>query len=150
MGYPPEVRDGLVIPHFLPVSLFIQFSNTVIGMLRSDVQGDFRKIQIGSDSTGADGADGKPGADGADGKDGQTPVIGIKKDTDGKYYWTLNGAWLYDDNGNKIPTTGADGAPGADGSDGEDGADGAAGQPGAPGQDGQQRHQLQQIQTDAF
>ncbi|MBR5833373.1 MAG: hypothetical protein IKY48_02210, partial [Bacteroidales bacterium] len=89
---------------------------------------------------GANGSDGKPGADGADGTDGKdgadghTPVIGVKKDSDGKYYWTLDGEWLYDSAGNKIPTTGADGKDGADGSDG---VDGAAGQPGAPGQDGQ-------------
>ena len=36
------------------------------------------------------------------GKDGHTPQIGVKQDTDGIYYWTLNGEWLFDDSGNKI------------------------------------------------
>ena len=64
---------------------------------------------------GHDGADGANGADGAPGQDGQTPVIGVHQDIDGVYYWTLNGEWLLDASGNKIPTTGKDGAPGQDG-----------------------------------
>lgn len=47
-----------------------------------------------------------------DGKDGATPVISVKTDTDGKYYWTLDGEWLKDEQGNKISATGADGEPG--------------------------------------
>lgn len=47
---------------------------------------------------GTDGSDGKPGADG---QDGHTPVISVKQDTDGVYYWTLDGKWLTDDSGNK-------------------------------------------------
>ena len=46
------------------------------------------------------------------GTDGNTPVIGVKKDTDGNYYWTLNGEWLTDGSGNKIRTTGDQGEPG--------------------------------------
>lgn len=57
---------------------------------------------------GNDGADGKDGADGEDGEDGHTPVIGIAKDVDGIYYWTLDGEWLTDEQSNKIPTTGTD------------------------------------------
>ena len=34
------------------------------------------------------------GKDGADGVDGNTPVIGVKKDTDGIYYWTLGGEFI--------------------------------------------------------
>ena len=65
------------------------------------------------------GEDGKDGADGKDGKDGQNgsanaPVIGVAQDTDGVYYWTLNGEWLLDDNGNKLPVSGKDGQNGAD------------------------------------
>ena len=33
---------------------------------------------------------------------GDAPIIGVKKDTDGIYYWTLNGEWLTDDAGDKI------------------------------------------------
>ena len=45
---------------------------------------------------------GKDGADGVDGKDGYTPQIGVMKDTDNIYYWTLDGEWLLDGKGNKI------------------------------------------------
>ena len=36
------------------------------------------------------------------GKDAQTPIIGVKQDTDGVYYWTLNGEWLLDEDGAKV------------------------------------------------
>ena len=62
------------------------------------------------------GEDGKDGADGKDGKDGYTPQIGVKQDSDGIYYWTLDGEWLLDGNGNKISVIGTDGADGKDGS----------------------------------
>lgn len=70
-------------------------------------------------------------ATGNDGSDGLTPKIGVKKDTDGIYYWTLDGDWLLDDDGQKIK------AQGIDGQDGEDGQDGQPGNPGEPGNDGQ-------------
>ena len=57
------------------------------------------------------------GTDGADGVDGNTPVIGVKKDTDGIYYWTLDGEFIVVD-GQKIKAQGTDGNNGADGSDG--------------------------------
>ena len=90
------------------------------------------------------GQDGKDGADGKDGQDGtngssSTPVIGVAKDTDGVYYWTLNGEWLLDDNGNKLPVSGSNGQNGTNGSDGqygEDGKDGEDGTAGAGGKDG--------------
>lgn len=34
---------------------------------------------------------------GRDGNDGETPVISVGKDTDGLYYWKVNGDWLLDD-----------------------------------------------------
>ena len=106
------------------------------------------RVVIYHGENGADGEAGEPGqdgADGADGKDGHTPVIGVKKDADGIYYWTLDGEWITDSEGNKIPTTGKDGEdgedgedgkPGTPGQDGEDGADGEQGQPGQDGEDG--------------
>jgi hypothetical protein len=57
------------------------------------------------------------GKDGADGVDGNTPVIGVKKDGDGIYYWTLDGEFIVVD-GQKIKAQGTDGNNGADGSDG--------------------------------
>ena len=88
------------------------------------------------------GQDGKDGADGKDGQDGQNgsanaPVIGVAQDTDGVYYWTLNGEWLLDDNGNKLPVSGKDGQNGTNGSNGQDGTDGKDGQDGKDGTDGQ-------------
>ena len=87
---------------------------------------------------GQDGKDGQNGTDGKDGQDGSsgTPVIGVAQDTDGVYYWTLNGEWLLDDNGNKLPVSGKDGQNGTNGSNGQDGQDGADGKDGADGQDG--------------
>ena len=79
---------------------------------------------------GKDGQNGSDGKDGADGKDGYTPVIGIKQDTDGIYYWTLDGEWLLDDAGNKIEAQGVDGKDGEDGKDGTDGINGADGKDG--------------------
>ena len=39
-------------------------------------------------------------------KNGHSPAIGVKKDTDGEYYWTLDGEWLLDTGKNKIRVTG--------------------------------------------
>lgn len=64
------------------------------------------------------GIDGKDGQNGTDGKDGSTPIIGVKQDSDNIYYWTLNGEWLLDANGNKIKVQGTDGKNGQDGADG--------------------------------
>lgn len=51
---------------------------------------------------GQDGQDGQNGSDGKDGEDGTTPVIGIQKDGNA-YYWTVNGEFILDANGNKVP-----------------------------------------------
>ena len=40
------------------------------------------------------------------GKDGDTPVVGVQQDSDDIYYWTLNGEWLLDANGDKIEVQG--------------------------------------------
>lgn len=54
------------------------------------------------------------GKDGQDGEDGTTPIIGVKKDTDGVYYWTLNGEFIMVDGG-KIQAEGKDGTNGTNG-----------------------------------
>ena len=109
------------------------------------------------------GEDGKDGANGADGKDGYTPQIGVMKDTDNIYYWTLDGEWLLDGKGNKIQANGVNGTDGTNGvtpqlkiendywyvsydngatwvqlgkATGEDGKDGQDGNDGADGSDG--------------
>ena len=59
------------------------------------------------------------------GKDsGTIPIIGVKQDTDGIYYWTLDGEWLTDEKGNKVKAQGTDGKDGVDGEDGTNGKDG--------------------------
>ena len=52
------------------------------------------------------------------------PPICVKKDTDGIYYWTLDGEWLTDEKGNKVKAQGTDGKDGVDGEDGTNGKDG--------------------------
>ena len=42
------------------------------------------------------------------GIDGTTPKIGIKKASDGAYYWTSGDEWMTSDDGNMIPATVAD------------------------------------------
>ena len=79
---------------------------------------------------------GKAGADGARGEDGYTPLIGVKKDKDGIYYWTLDGIWLTDNDGNKVRAQGLDGKDGYNGKDGKDGEDGKDGKDGYNGKDG--------------
>ena len=93
-------------------------------------------ITIYHGEDGKDGQNGTDGKDGVDGKDGSTPIIGVKQDSDGIYYWTLNGEWLLDANGNKIKAQGTDGKNGQDGATGTDGKDGVNGADGKDGKDG--------------
>lgn len=51
---------------------------------------------------------GEKGEQGDKGDDGATPVITVDQDGE-TYYWKVNGEWLTDKKGNKIPTTGEDG-----------------------------------------
>ena len=46
---------------------------------------------------------------------GEVPAIGVKQDTDGVWYWTIDGGWLYDENGDKVKAVGRDGIDGKDG-----------------------------------
>jgi hypothetical protein len=66
---------------------------------------------------GNDGAKGSDGQDGIDGRDGESPQISVKQDTDGVYYWTLNGEWILAD-GNKMRVTGERGTDGSNGLNG--------------------------------
>ena len=62
------------------------------------------------------------------GKDGKSSTLdmGVKQDPkDGKWYWTLNGDWLLDGDGNKMPAGAKDGQDGKDGKNGKDGKDGS-------------------------
>lgn len=55
---------------------------------------------------------GQDGKDGINGEDGHTPVLGVKINSDGNYYWTIDGEWLLDDEGNTIYASGQDGSDG--------------------------------------
>lgn len=46
---------------------------------------------------------------GKDGLNGKVPAIGVKKDIDDQYYWSVDGEFMLDENGNKIPASGATG-----------------------------------------
>ena len=70
---------------------------------------------------------GEKGEKGDKGDEGLTPTIGIRQDTDGVWYWTLNGEWLTDSLGNKIKAESRDGKDGENGQDGKDGEDGQDG-----------------------
>lgn len=63
------------------------------------------EFTIYNGKNGIDGNNGKDGTNGTNGEDGKTPTIGVKLDTDGNYYWTVNGEYLLDDQGNKIAAT---------------------------------------------
>lgn len=81
---------------------------------------------IFSDGSKAHIYHGKNGTNGTDGKDGAMPEISVAKDTDGNYYWTVNGEWLII-NGEKIRANGIDGKDGKDGKDGNNGTNGSDG-----------------------
>ena len=131
------IVDVLQSNDFITSIVEIKKDGKVVGYTITFGKHDPITIYHGKDGkdgqNGQDGAAGKDGQNGADGKDGITPVIGVAQDTDGVYYWTLNGEWLLDDNGNKLPVSGKDGKDGVDGANGADGKDG---QDGADGQDG--------------
>ena len=113
----------------------VEENGVVVGYTITFVKSAPITIYHGKD--GKDGASGTDGKDGIDGKDGYTPVIGVEKDSDGIYYWTLDGEWLTDNDGNKIKAVGVDGKDGADGEDGANGSDGKDGTDGEDGKDGQ-------------
>ena len=128
------IVDVLQSNDFITSIVEIKKDGKVVGYTITFGKYDPITIYHGQDGQdGQNGTNGKDGQDGADGKDGITPVIGVAQDTDGVYYWTLNGEWLLDDNGNKLPVSGKDGQNGANGSNGQDGADGKDGQDGKDG-----------------
>lgn len=87
-------------------------------------------ITIYNGADGKDGKDGNNGLDGSDGNDGYTPVIGVKKDADELYYWTIDGEWLLDEDGVKVRASGIDGKDGTNGTNGTNGTDGTNGENG--------------------
>ena len=58
---------------------------------------------FGNSITIYNGTDGKDGKDGAD---GHTPIVGVKQDADGLWYWTLDEDWMLDADGNRVLAVG--------------------------------------------
>lgn len=83
--------------------------------------------------------DGKQGQDGLDGRDGKEMdyTVSAAKAADGVWYWTVNGQWLLDSNGDKVRASGTDGKNGENGKDGKNGKDGENGKDGKDGKDGE-------------
>lgn len=99
--------------HITSVTDLKDSAGNVIGCTLHFAQGDPKNVYYGSE-----------------GKEGKTPAIGVKLDSDGIYYWTVDGNYLLDKDGKKVPasgTPGKDGANGADGTNGTNGADGKDG-----------------------
>ena len=49
---------------------------------------------------------------GSNGADGAAPKVSIRKAADGEYYWTADGEWMTDDEGNMIPASVPEGSDG--------------------------------------
>ncbi len=99
-----DVEEGCVI----------FFANGKYVVLRNGKDGADGKDGV----DGKDGINGTNGVDGKDGKDGYVPAIAIKKDADGIYYWTCDGAFMLDETGSKVPAQGKDGVDGKNGANG--------------------------------
>lgn len=63
------------------------------------------------------GINGTNGTNGTNGVNGESPVIGVAE-FESVYYWTLNGEWLLDGNGNKMRVIGENGTDGTNGANG--------------------------------
>ena len=56
------------------------------------------------------------------GKDGYVPVMGVKQEeSDGQWYWTVDGEWLLDSKGDKVRASALDGEDGEPGTPGQSG-----------------------------
>ncbi|MBR1522090.1 MAG: hypothetical protein IJ627_00265 [Bacteroidales bacterium] len=100
----------------------ITFSDGTTATIKDGAKGD-------KGDTGAQGEQGVQGEKGEQGDAGTQPEVSIALDEDGIYYWTVNGQWLLDGDGNKVPVT-------AKGDKGDKGDQGEAGAQGEKGEDG--------------
>lgn len=73
---------------------------------------DHAPITIYNGEKGEKGEQGDKGEQGEQGAAGSTPVISITQQTDGNWYWTLNGELMKDTNGKSIRANGEDGKDG--------------------------------------
>lgn len=107
----------------------VKLANSNIATLQSLVSALQDNIAIVSIAPTADGysilfSDGTT-ATITNGKDANAPIISVRKDGDGIYYWTINGEWLIVD-GERVRASANDGQDGQNGNDGINGKDAVA------------------------
>ena len=101
--------------------------HTIVGALQN--QKTVTKVEQTADGCTIHFSDGTS-ATIRNGKDSDSaPVVSIRHDADGNYYWTLNGDYILVD-GQKVKAQGTDGKDGQDGTDGKDGQNGTNGKDG--------------------
>ena len=81
-------------------------SNVSVTSVASTSNGYVITFSDGNTATISNGKDGKNGENGRDGKDAEAPVISVAQGEDGTYYWTVNGEFLTDADGNKVAASG--------------------------------------------
>lgn len=92
------------------------YAATSVGYLLT--MSDGSTIELKNGINGINGSNGTNGKDGVNGKDGiNAPLIGVKTDADGNYYWTIGGDFLLQ-NGQKLRVTGNNGQNGENGTSG--------------------------------
>ena len=109
------LQDGDYITNILPITDSGQIIGYTIGFKKSGIVSIYN------------------GKDGSDGKDGHVPAIAVRQGQDGIWYWTIDGEWLLDGNGEKVQASARDGKDGVDGTEGKDGVDGENGMDGKDG-----------------
>lgn len=79
--------------------------NVYVADVENNANGYTIKFSDDTNATITNGKDGKNGTN--------APIISVKMDTDGSYYWTMDGEWLLVD-GEKVRANGIDGVNGED------------------------------------
>lgn len=110
-----QALDALQGKNLISSISAIEQNGETIGYEITFQNGKTIRLSYGTDGRdGEDGKDGMPGQDGTDGSDGENgedahkPLISVKQDNDGKWYWTIDGQWIEDENGNKVPAVSND------------------------------------------
>lgn len=80
----------------------LQQNKTILSVAEGEEDGVKTWTITFSDKSTLTVRSGSDGKDGQDGQDGHSPLIGVRQDTDGNWYWTLDGDWLKDGRGNQV------------------------------------------------
>lgn len=105
----------------------VQNANNNIDALQTLITALQQQVTITSVTSTTDGytiqfSDGKT-ATLTNGVNANAPIVSVKQDVDGEYYWTVDGEWLLVD-GVKVRASAHDGNDGENGQNGSDGKDG--------------------------